>query len=136
MHFGAADAKGGANEYDLVFDESMQVEFVMENTLAGDSNQSKSFELAVATESERKSPSAAVRPLNDARMMLIEEDAGSIGAGLDRTELDIQQVRQSLPTFAYRDDLLDAISRFQVQPAGRPAVVVIHLGRAGEPCSS
>ena len=55
MHFGAADAKGGANEYDLVFDESMQVEFVMETTLSGDSNQSKSFELAVATESERKS---------------------------------------------------------------------------------
>ena len=54
VHFGAADAKSSVNEYDLVFDESMQVEFVMETTLAGESH-ARHSELVAITETERKS---------------------------------------------------------------------------------
>ena len=55
VHFGAADAKAAGNEYDLVFDESIQIDFVMEHTLAGDSQNKQQAEAAVITEAERKS---------------------------------------------------------------------------------
>jgi len=55
VHFGAADARTAKDEYDLVFDESMQIDFVMEHTIAGDAQNKQLAEAPVITEAERKS---------------------------------------------------------------------------------
>ena len=109
----------------------MQVEFVMEATLAGETAGARR-EMAVVTEAERKSkwqtlrgrrPAGARAALTIPPRVRKKKKYPSEVGGYARTlslfyifpkELDIQAVRQSLPTFAYRDDLLDAIARFQV----------------------
>jgi hypothetical protein len=123
----AADARapGAGGDYDLVLDEDAQVDFVMETTLAGDTGTAgargvgappggKGAAAAAAlTEQERKRTRArgsGVTPPGDRGwgMAYMPHVAGGPG-------LDIQMVRQSLPTFAYRDELLDAIARFQAR---------------------
>ncbi|TPX36562.1 hypothetical protein SmJEL517_g01215 [Synchytrium microbalum] len=77
----------GADEtdYDYVFDESQHIDFVVQSGLAKSST-------------KEDAEQAELKKMSDAQ----------------RKEMSMQQIRQSLPIFSYREQLLEAIEQFQV----------------------
>jgi len=73
-------------DFEYVFDDSQQIKFIMDNTMAGES----------------KAMTAEQRVLQQ-KLNAAEKKAASI-----------EETRKSLPMYQYRDDLLAAIAQFQV----------------------
>ncbi|TPX49811.1 hypothetical protein SeMB42_g00606 [Synchytrium endobioticum] len=72
-------------DYDFVFDESQHIDFVLASGLA-------------RLSSKEEAEQAELKKMSEAQ----------------RKEMSMQQLRQSLPIFVYRDQLLEAIQQFQV----------------------
>ncbi|KZT51012.1 P-loop containing nucleoside triphosphate hydrolase protein [Calocera cornea HHB12733] len=101
---GAMDRPVQEDEYEYVFDESQTIRFVMESTLGGEGMVSAADAALRARieEAEKRGASS-----------ISCTDRGNRGA--DRIAAQtIDETRKSLPIYAYRQQLLDAIKQHQV----------------------
>ncbi|OLL22165.1 Pre-mRNA-splicing factor ATP-dependent RNA helicase-like protein cdc28 [Neolecta irregularis DAH-3] len=75
------DRETGPGDYEYVFDQSQQIDFLMDSRIKGDRE---------------------------------NDDMEQVLTASERKKLSMEETRRSLPMYGYREQLLDAISKFQI----------------------
>jgi pre-mRNA-splicing factor ATP-dependent RNA helicase DHX16 len=96
---GALDIELVEEAYDYVFDETQEIKFLQEGKLDGTLTTEAQALLDQIAEAEKKGKNVPSSPLR---------------APLTSIAMTIEQVRQSLPIYEFREELLEAIAEHQV----------------------